>query len=220
MVETLQHLDATLMLWLNGFHNSFGDILMMLITNKWAWVPMYVMLLYVLIEKWGASKTLLFVVLMFTINFALSDYTCGTLIRDHVCRPRPSDLRSPIYHLTHIVEGTHNGYGFPSCHGANSFALATLIALYFRKRKLSLFIFIWAAIHSYSRIYIGVHYLGDILVGATIGAIQALIVYYAFNYFLHFKKDEQFKHADFIYHIGIAIFMVLIVTSFVRWCIM
>lgn len=216
MIDTLQHFDEALMIWLNGFHNSFWDILMFLITDKWMWVPMYVAILYILILKWGWNKALLFVILMFVANFALSDFTCGRLIRDYVARPRPSDPRSPLFQLIHIVEGHHNGYGFPSCHGANSFALATLMMLYFKNKKLTLFIFLWAAIHSYSRIYIGVHYPGDILVGALTGAAGAFIVYYSFNYFVHFKKDEQFKHINLISYIGMATFAILIICSIIK----
>ena len=214
MIDILQNLDASLLLWLNSFHNPFWDILMNLITNKWAWVPMYATILYVLFVKYGFKITLLFAVSLFLINFAFSDYTCGSIIRSFIHRPRPSNADSPICNLVHIVNNYRGGhYGFPSCHASNSFALATMVYLFFRNRKLTLFIYLWAFVHSYSRIYLGVHYPADILVGAIIGSLGATAIYFGFNHFLHFKTKDTFKHINVIWYAGISIFSILIVLA-------
>jgi len=214
MIDILQNADISLMLWLNSFHNSFWDILMSLITDKWAWVPMYAAILYVLFVKYGFKITLLFVVSLFLVNFAFSDYMCGSILRSFIHRPRPSNADSPIYNLVHIVNNYRGGhYGFPSCHASNSFALATMVYLFFRDRKLTFFIYVWAFIHSYSRIYLGVHYPGDILVGAMIGILGAIAIYSGFNHFLHFKTKDSFKHINVIWYLGIIIFSTLMVVT-------
>lgn len=85
--------------------------------------------------------------------------------------------------MVHIVGGYRGGsYGFPSCHAANSFALASFLTLLFANRKLSLFIFAWAVLNSYSRVYLGVHYPGDLLVGAIIGTAAGLAMAFAAGY--------------------------------------
>ena len=77
---------------------------------------------------------------------------------------------NPIVDLAHIVNGYRGGsYGFPSCHAANSFGLAMYVVFLFRKRWLSVFIITWAVLNCYTRIYLGVHYPGDLIVGHLVG---------------------------------------------------
>lgn len=95
----------------------------------------------------------------------------------------PSNPENPLSEMVHIVGGYRGGsYGFPSCHAANSFALASFLTLLFANRKLSLFIFAWAVLNSYSRVYLGVHYPGDLLVGAIIGTVAGLVMAFAAGY--------------------------------------
>lgn len=95
----------------------------------------------------------------------------------------PSNPENPLSEMVHIVGGYRGGsYGFSSCHAANSFALASFLILLFANRKLSLFIFAWAVLNSYSRVYLGVHYPGDLLVGAIIGTAAGLAMAFAAGY--------------------------------------
>ena len=95
-------------------------------------------------------------------------------------RPRPTQPDSPIFHLVHAVQNYRGGhYGFPSCHASNAFATATLSALYFRAWRLSVAMFVWALLLCLSRMYLGVHYPGDILLGATVGVAIAFTTYAA-----------------------------------------
>ena len=107
---------------------------------------------------------------------------CGSYrAHDNLCRPNvqqyhppgsgtPANPENPIVDLVHIVNGYRGGsYGFPSCHAANSFGLAMYVVFLFRKRWLSVFIITWAVLNCYTRIYLGVHYPGDLIVGGIIG---------------------------------------------------
>lgn len=95
---------------------------------------------------------------------------CSSVIRPVVARLRPANLENPIVDMVYIVNGYRGGsYGFPSCHAANSFGLAMYVIFLCRKRWLSFFIVAWAILNCYTRIYLGVHYPGDLIVGAIIG---------------------------------------------------
>lgn len=214
MIETLQHIDASLLVWLNSFHCQFFDTLMYLISDKFVWIPMYAAIVIISTLKYGFKTKLLYVFALFGIAFAMTDFTCASIIRPLVCRPRPSNIDSPLYGIVHIVNGYRGGhYGFPSCHAANSFMLAAMITLFFRNRRLSVFMYSWAFIHSYSRIYLGVHYPGDIIVGAMVGTAVAFIVFYAFKRIGQFRSREHYSYLDYIPYIGLTTFALLILSA-------
>lgn len=160
MLESLQQADQQLLLFLNGIHSPFWDSFMWIFTAKMTWIPMYAAILYVLLKNFRLSVSLI-TVLAIALTITYADQICATVIRPCVERLRPSNPQNPISELIHLVNGKRGGrYGFPSCHAANSFALAFFVMLLFRERMLTLAILLWAAINSYSRIYIGVHYPG------------------------------------------------------------
>lgn len=170
MLEALSQLDSDIFLFFNnGFRSQFFDRAMMLFTGKFIWVPMYatLLLLFARTQRW---RVLLAFTVCVAAAIALTDQTCATLIRPMVERLRPSNLSNPMAEFARIVDGYRGGsYGFPSCHAANSFALAVFMAMAVGRRSFTLFIIGWAIMNSYSRLYIGVHYPGDLVVGALIG---------------------------------------------------
>ena len=116
MIQLLVNTDQNLLLYLNGFHNAFGDYFMSTFTGKWIWVPMYASILYVLLKNFNWKITLCcLTAIALTILFA--DQVCASLIRPAVERLRPSNPANPISDLVHIVNNYRGGrYGFPSCH--------------------------------------------------------------------------------------------------------
>lgn len=174
MLDLLTQLDTWLFLQLNGCHAHYLDKLMMLITGKWVWIPMYACALLVLIRHFGLRRALVYV-LALTATIVLTDQLCSSVIRPLTCRLRPSNPDNPLSALAIIVDGYRGGrYGFPSCHAANSFALAFFLSLAVRNRMFILFLMAWATLNSFSRLYLGVHYPGDLLCGAVIGMIAAV----------------------------------------------
>ena len=146
LLQSLTEADQSLLLYLNGLHNTFGDYFMPVFTGKWIWVPMYAGILYVLLKNYNWKVTLLCLIAI-TLTITFADQVCATLIRPIVERPRSSNPASPIADLVHIVNGRRGGgFGFPSCHASNSFGLAFFLVFLFRKRWLSLFICIWATV--------------------------------------------------------------------------
>lgn len=168
MIDWLNTIDTQVFLALNGLHAPYFDVFMKLFTGKWIWVPMYAAVLFAVVRNYRWRQTLAVLVCV-ALAITIADQVCATLIRPEVCRLRPSNPENPLSEMVHIVGGYRGGsYGFPSCHAANSFALASFLTLLFANRKLSLFIFAWAVLNSYSRVYLGVHYPGDLLVGALL----------------------------------------------------
>lgn len=169
MIDWLNTIDTQVFLALNGLHAPYFDVFMKLFTGKWIWVPMYAAVLFAVVRNYRWRQTLAVLVCV-ALAITIADQVCATLIR-------------PLSEMVHIVGGYRGGsYGFPSCHAANSFALASFLTLLFANRKLSLFIFAWAVLNSYSRVYLGVHYPGDLLVGAIIGTAAGLAMAFAAGY--------------------------------------
>jgi len=131
LLQSLIEADQSLLLYLNGLHNTFGDYFMPVFTGKWIWVPMYAGILYVLLKNYNWKVTLLCLIAI-TLTITFADQVCATLIRPIVERPRPSNPASPIADLVHIVNGRRGGgFGFPSCHASNSFGLAFFLVFLF-----------------------------------------------------------------------------------------
>ena len=181
MIEVLNIWDVELLLFLNGLNNSFFDWLMYWISVKWVWIPLYAFLLYLIIKeyKWKSLVILLLVAILITLSDQLSVH----LFKNTIHRLRPCH-NPAIMDLVHLVKDHCGGmYGFVSSHAANSFALAVfLIGLLGKRFKyFTVLILLWAVLISYSRIYLGVHYPGDVIVGGIFGAILGFILLLILN---------------------------------------
>lgn len=178
----LADLDARLLLIVNGAHSPFFDAVMWCISGRWIWVPFYIVLTYMLFRRFSWKRATLCLLTIGLIILA-ADQTCASLIRPEVCRLRPANLNNPLSSFVHVVNGYRGGrYGFPSCHAANTFALAVFMSLVIRHKWFTVMMFSWAFVVSYSRMYLGVHYFGDLFCGATIGSLFAVLFYYLQNY--------------------------------------
>lgn len=178
----LSDIDARLLLIVNGAHSPFFDSVMWCISGRWIWVPFYAVLAYLLFRRMSWKRASICLVTIGLIILA-ADQTCATLIRPEIGRLRPANLNSPLSSFVHVVNGYRGGrYGFPSCHAANTFALAVFMSLVIRHKWFTVMMFSWAFIVSYSRMYLGVHYFGDLFCGATIGSLFAVLFYYLQNY--------------------------------------
>ncbi|MCM1162852.1 MAG: phosphatase PAP2 family protein [Muribaculaceae bacterium] len=177
LIETI---DTQLLLMINGLHCQIMDTIMITITNKWFWVPFYLLLLAYVIREKRTSLGALWCVLSIVLAVAMADQIGAGTLRESVARLRPANLDNPISPLVHVVDNYRGGrYGFPSCHAANSFALAVFMWLTFRRKAVAWVMFPWALLQCYSRAYLGVHYPGDLLVGALLGSLCASCVYWA-----------------------------------------
>ncbi len=174
MLEFLNTIDTKLFLFLNGLNTSFMDPVMWFITKKESWYPLYLIIIGFIIYRY--KKRSLIIIPAIVLLIVLADQVSVKLFKEVFERLRPSrvdDLKDVI----HLLHGKRGGkYGFVSSHAANSFAAATFLALLFKNRLFTYSIMAWAVIVSYSRIYAGVHYPGDVVCGAILGIVIGIFV--------------------------------------------
>lgn len=164
----LEHLDQQFFLFLNSHYSPFWDKVMSTISMIVVWIPLYLAILVYLGFKY--KRNFLIILLFVIIAATLADQT-ALLIKNLVERFRPCHEPS-LAGLVHLVNDRCGGqYGFVSSHAANSFNVAFISLMFIKKRWFSVSIIIWAAVVGYSRIYLGVHYPGDVICGSILGAL-------------------------------------------------
>lgn len=175
MIESLIELDKSLFFFFNGLHADWLDPIMYWISDKKIWIPFYLILAGWLIKKYKIKS--IAYLLGIGIAITITDQMISGFMKGFFERYRPS--RDPeLDGLVHTVNDYRGGkYGFASSHSGNAFALAMFIYLSFREYKWIWLMFIWATVVAYSRVYLGVHYPGDILVGGIIGLLAAMGIY-------------------------------------------
>ncbi len=172
MIPYLEQLDQQLFLALNNLGSKNWDWFWLFITSKWSWVPLYVLLTYLLLKKIGARRTLFTLFCIFLL--ILCSDQGANFLKHSFARLRPCNLDFQARTLAGCGR-----YGFPSAHAFSSMALAFFVGSILKtKYKYALpILIIWSIVVGYSRTYVGVHYPGDILVGYSLGVILGLTFY-------------------------------------------
>lgn len=184
MLLQLRTLDQQLFLYLNGLHCESLDGVMYRVSDPWTWLPLYIWL--VVYIWWKTKRFAYYIFFYIVLLLAASDQLSSHVIKPWVGRLRPSHVPAlePLIHLS--PAGPGGLYSFVSGHATNTFALAFFLVwvLPAKHRWLKWMLVAWAALVSYSRIYNGVHYPGDILGGILLAALLAWMFYRVFRYFL------------------------------------
>jgi undecaprenyl-diphosphatase len=182
MLDKLELFDRALFLAINACHASILDNVMYYISQIWVFAPVFAYWLFMVFKRYGLKK--LFILLGFLVLLiVLTDQTANQT-KHAIKRYRPShnlEIQSQVHTINDYKGGT---YGFFSGHATNTFGVAMLLFLIFSKES-KLFrsaFFVWAAIISYSRIYLGVHYPSDIFVGLVVGLFWGYVVYRLIQY--------------------------------------
>lgn len=176
MFEYLNDIDSDALLAVNGLHDVFQDAFWWMLTAKWSSLLLVLGLAWVLMHQNRRHALLLLGMLALTVLVA--DQVSSGLIKHLVERLRPTHDPS-LENAVHVINGYRGGlYGFVSSHAANFFAVSTLVALVMRHRVVTLGLFTWAVLQCYSRVYLGVHYPGDILGGIVVGVLAGLLIWF------------------------------------------
>jgi len=190
MLEQELHLERGLFFFLNGSHSSFGDDFFYICTYPWTWLIFYLCFLWVFTYKknW---KEIVCVLLAVGLLILFCDQISSHFFKIVFHRFRPTH-HPDFEHFVKIFswmdkkgnlhEYKGGLYGFISGHATNTFGLATFFALIFKNKFFTWTIFLYAALISYSRIYLGVHFISDVVVGAFVGIIIAIFIYQLYNW--------------------------------------
>lgn len=179
MLESILQFDTDLFLFFNELHNPFWDTIMYWVSHKFFWVPFYAFLVFLLFKKYGLQKAII-LTLLIVATFALCNTLSVEAFKNVFHRLRPCH-NEDIAHKVHILYNHCGGqWGFVSSHATNVFGLATITSFFLSKKikYFAVLIFFWAALVSYSRIYLGVHYPLDLFCGALLGISIGSIVFF------------------------------------------
>lgn len=188
-MEYIAHLDTELFFLLNGLHAPWLDPVMYYVSKTSTSVPLYGLLLYLIIKTYKKKSWIPLVAIVLCI--ICTDQLTSGILKPAFERLRPTH-EPMLQDMVHTVKGYTGGkFGFASSHAANTFGAALLVYLFLRTSYRWVgFLFLWASLVSYSRIYLGVHYPGDILAGAGIGLLCAWLLHALSHYVSRKIKPE------------------------------
>ncbi len=186
MFELLKGYDRNLLLGINSHHNEWMDVVMFYISEIWICLPLFIYWVSLFIKKYEIKKVMILLFFLVAL-ITLTDQTSNR-VKHSVKRYRPTH-NLEIKDQIHTVNDYQGGqYGFFSGHAANTFGIAMLLFLLFKEHSILIrsSFFVWAGITAYSRLYLGVHYPSDILVGIVVGLIWGYVIYQLIQF--TFKK--------------------------------
>ena len=184
-MENLQKIDEYLFRLINSTGWEQMDKVMILISSKWFWIPLYIFILYKLYKTF--SNKIFKILFSLGLLIFLADFGSVQLFKEVFQRARPCHFLEGI----RVVDGCGGPFGFISSHAASSFAITFFVSLLLKRYWWFVNLFSWAVLIGFSRIYLGVHYPFDILGGMFWGLFVSLLVYYIYK--------MKIKNIDFLW---------------------
>ncbi len=178
MTDTLINLDRELLLWFNGSSSLFLDGLVETLTAGVTWIPLYVSLLYLVVKNNDNLKKIILIVACAGLCVLFAGSLNDMLVKPSVARWRPT--HDPVIgYMVDVVNDYRGGdHGFFSSHASNTFSLAVFFALLVRSHTLTISLVIWSLINCWTRMYLGVHFPGDIMCGLLWGGLVGTAMWY------------------------------------------
>ncbi|RRD80424.1 phosphatase PAP2 family protein [Alloprevotella sp. OH1205_COT-284] len=194
----LDNLDQSITLFLNGSDSLYLDSFAFLATKTFTWILFFASLLYVIFREHD-FRSFLLVIFFLILGLFIADQVASSVFKPWVARLRPSHDPLLIDQID-IVNGYRGGtYGFFSSHASNTLFVGTFLSLLFRHRSATLCLILWGVLNCWTRVYLGVHYFGDVLVGALFGIVIALGCYRLYLYLLPKANVRAYASATLDY---------------------
>lgn len=192
---SLLDIDKYLLLSMNGSNSLFWDGCMAMYTTTVVWIPLLLMLIYVLIKN-NNIKDFLFLIMILLLVFLTTNFISSGIFKPLFARLRPT-YDPELMYIVDVVNNIRSyDYSFTSSHAANSFGIATFVILLIKNRALTFSLILWATMNAFTRIYLGVHYPSDIIAGTIIGVLTGLIMYRLYTSIK--KRQQRSTHRDWI----------------------
>ena len=192
-MHTLIEIDRNLLVFFNGSDSLFLDNLVVTLTSGLTWIPLYLSLLYIVIKNNETMKQIMLVIGCVCLCMLISDGVVDFIVKPMVGRLRPTHDPAIKYSLDVVNNIRENQFSFFSAHASNTFCIAVFFSLLVRNCKFVVAMIIWSLLNCWTRLYLGVHYPSDILVGILWGGFVGAFVYY-----IYIKSDLHIK-SDFNY---------------------
>ena len=210
-MEEIIQFDKHLLLMLNGSDSTFLDWVVMTLTNAKTWIPLYLSLFYVVVKTNRNVRDVLLILAAAGLCVLLAGTIDDEIVKPLVARWRPGH-DPEIGHLVDTVDNYRGGnYGFFSAHASNTFSIAIFFSLLMRQRLLTISLVSWSLVNCWTRMYLGVHYPGDITVGLIWGGLMGWMVY---RIYLRFAKPAQYERR--LTYIPVAVLLLTVVYAMLR----
>ncbi len=192
-MQTLIDIDQKILAFFNGSDSLFIDNMAVILTSGVTWIPLYLSLLYVVIKNNETMRQIMLVIGCVILCIGISDGVADFIVKPMVGRFRPS--HDPMIKYTvDVVNGMReNLYGFFSAHASNTFCIAIFFSMLVRNKIFVTAMVLWSLVNCWTRLYLGLHYPSDIIVGLVWGCISGSVAYYVYiKSYSHIFRDIKY----------------------------
>lgn len=229
MLETLIDFDRWLLLAVNGSTSLYLDGVVKTLTTAATWIPLYIALFYLVMKNNSTMRSIVFIVVCAALCYFLAGAVDDGIVKPIVARWRPT--HDPVIGWqVDVVNGYRGGkYGFFSAHASNTFSIAIFFSLLVRSRLLAAGLVTWSLVNCWTRLYLGVHFPGDILCGLLWGGLVGALVYvfhqrverrysYVKRYVSSQYTEAGYQHSDV--DVVISVLILTLLYALIRGCFM
>jgi len=221
-LDSLIEMDKSLLLAFNGSGSMFLDGLSLTLTSGYTWIPLYIILFYLIVKNNERWRYIFLVMTCVGLCILLSGGFSDLFMKDYVERLRPI-CEPSLSESVEIIQGYNaDGYSFFSSHASNTMAVAVFLFMLVRSRILGISLILWSLVNSWTRLYLGVHYPSDVIVGLVWGALAGCIVYILFLFLykrispkLHYVSSQYTRTGYSLTDIDVVLNVLMMTLSYV-----